>query len=304
MNNAENKETLIGDDTLDNQSVEDCVNSAEQNNVVQEVVAEKVGNELINVNMDLQEKQESVRVIYPYTNENGKRKASLWTRFIKRSFDFCSSLSLFLFLNATLIFPILMIIVAIKMKGNPFFVQKRPTKNGKVFSLVKFRTMTNERDENGNLFPDEQRMTKFGKMLRDTSLDELPELLNIIVGHMSVVGPRPQLVRDMVFFSEDAMRRQSVRAGLTGLAQTSGRNNMLWEERFDYDLEYIDNYNFFYDIKLIFRTVKKVAGAEDVATDGMETSEDYGDYLLRIGAIDKNTYDLKQAEAKEILSKN
>ena len=241
---------------------------------------------------------------YPYVNEKGARKASLWTRFVKRTFDFCSSLSLFLFLNVTLIFPILTIMVAIKMKGNPFFVQKRPGKNGKIFSLIKFRTMTNEYDENGDLLPDDQRMTKFGKMLRDTSLDELPELLNIIVGHMSVVGPRPQLVRDMVFFSEDAMRRQSVRGGLTGLAQTSGRNNLLWEERFDYDLEYVDNYNFFYDLKLIFRTIKKVVKSEDVSTEGMQTSEDYADYLLRIGAIEYVFYAEKHIEAKEILKNN
>lgn len=240
--------------------------------------------------------------MYPYKNDAGKRKANIWTRFVKRTFDFCSSLSLFLFLNITLIFPILMILVAIKMKGNPFFVQKRPAKNGKIFSLIKFRTMTNERDENGELLPDDVRLTKFGKMLRDTSLDELPELLNIIAGQMSVVGPRPQLVRDMVFFSEDAMRRQSVRGGLTGLAQISGRNNMLWEERFNYDLEYIDNYGFFYDLKLIFKTIKKVVKSEDVATDGFETSEDYGDYLLRNGAIDQEFYLEKHLQAKELLN--
>ncbi len=273
-----------------------------QNVLENESIEESVSCETFD--LSLQEEQAIINNIYPYKNEKGKRKTSLWTRFVKRTFDFCSSFCLFLFLNVTLIFPILMIIVAIKMKGNPFFVQKRPGKNGKIFSLVKFRTMTNEKDENGDLLPDEQRMTKFGKMLRNTSLDELPELLNIIAGDMSVVGPRPQLVRDMVFFSDDAMCRQSVRGGLTGLAQTSGRNNLLWEERFDYDLEYVDNYGFFYDLKLIFRTIKKVVKSEDVATEGMETSEDYGDYLLRIGAIDKTTYDEKQLEAKELLKNN
>lgn len=264
-------------------------------------------NELLNTaNENLNEVDyeitENIDNIYPYKNDKGKRKANIWTRFVKRTFDFCSALCLFLFLNVTLIFPILMALVAIKMKGNPFFVQKRPGKNCKVFSLIKFRTMTNEKDENGDLLPDEQRMTEFGRMLRNTSLDELPELMNIIKGDMSVVGPRPQLVRDMVFFSEDAMRRQSVRGGLTGLAQTSGRNNLLWEERFDLDLEYIDNYSFLYDLKMLFKTVKKVAKSEDVATEGMETSEDYGDYLLRVGAIDKELYDIKQDEAKNILA--
>jgi len=119
--------------------------------------------------MNLQEEQAIINNIYPYKNENGKRKASLWTRFVKRTFDFCSSFCLFLFLNATLIFPILMIVVAIKMKGNPFFIQKRPGKNGKIFSLIKFRTMTNEKDENGDLLPDDKRMTKFGKMLRNAT---------------------------------------------------------------------------------------------------------------------------------------
>ena len=240
-------------------------------------------------------------VNYPYVNPIGKKNNGIIKRFIKRSFDFWSSLCLFIVLNVLLISPILTVITAVKMKGNPFFVQKRPGRNGKIFRLIKFRTMTNEKDSYGNLLPDDIRLTRFGKMLRDTSLDELPELINIICGKMSVVGPRPQLVRDMAFFSDDAMRRQSVRPGLTGLAQIKGRNNISWEEKFDYDLEYIDKMGLIFDLKVIFGTISKVLHSDDIATDGMETSEDYGDYLLRVGSVTQEEYDKMQIEAKELL---
>lgn len=257
-------------------------------------------------NMEIDKTTEKIiedsKVNYPYCSRLKKRKLSLLARLIKRSFDITSSLLLFITLCVTLVFPLLTIVVAAKMKGNPFFVQKRPGRNGKIFSLIKFRTMTNERDENGDFLSDELRMTNFGRMLRDTSLDELPELINIIKGNMSVVGPRPQLVKDMVFFSEDAMHRQTVKPGLTGLAQISGRNNLSWEERIDYDLEYITKQGFFYDLKIIFLTVKRVLKSENIATDGMDTSEDYGDYLLRMGAVSEEEYCQKQLEAKKLLS--
>ena len=162
--------------------------------------------------------------------------------------------------------------------------------------------MTNERDAEGNLLPDDVRLTKFGKMLRNTSLDELPGLINIILGQVSVVGPRPHLVSDMMFYSEDAYRRQLVKPGLTGLAQVSGRNNITWEEKFNYDLEYIEKMGFFYDLGLIFKTIGKVLKKEDIATEGMVTHEVYGDYLLRLGAIDRETYDDKNRQAKIILA--
>ena len=228
---------------------------------------------------------------YPYVNPIGKKKIGIIKKFIKRSFDFCSSLCLFIVLNALLIFPILAVVTAVKMKGNPFFTQKRPGRNGKIFTLVKFRTMTNEKDSEGDFLPDDVRLTKFGKMLRETSLDELPELINIILGSMSVVGPRPQLVRDMTFFSDDAMRRQSVRPGLTGLAQIKGRNNISWEEKFDFDLQYIDKMGLIFDLKIIFGTISKVLHSDDVATEGMETSEDYGDHLLTSGVITAKDYE-------------
>lgn len=240
---------------------------------------------------------------YPYCSDKGKKKPGIIKKFIKRGFDLISSLALFLLLNAFLIFPIITAVTAIKMKGNPFFIQWRPGKNGKIYPLIKFRTMTNAKDDDGELLPDDERLTNYGKMLRKTSLDELPELLNIIVGHMSVVGPRPQLIRDMVFFSEDAMLRQSVRPGLTGLAQISGRNNMNWEEKFDYDLEYLDKMCFVFDLKIIFKTIGKVVKSDGVATDGMETAEDYSDYLLRMRCITEDEYINGRNYAKELLMK-
>ena len=157
--------------------------------------------------------------------------------------------------------------------------------------------MTDAKDKDGNLLPDEERMTDFGRKLRATSLDELPELWNILKGDMSLVGPRPQLVRDMVFFTEEEMHRQDVTPGLTGLAQISGRNNIDWKERFAYDLKYIEKISLQEDLRIIWRTIFKVGNQEDIATDGMETSEDYGDWLLRQEKINSLEYTDKQKQA-------
>ena len=187
--------------------------------------------------------------------------------------------------------------------GSPvLFTQIRPGKDGKLFKMYKFRSMTDERDAEGNLLPDDVRLTEFGKKLRSSSLDELPELINIFKGDMSVVGPRPQLVRDMVFFSDEEMKRQSVYPGLTGLAQISGRNNISWEDKFKYDLKYIQKVSFLEDMRIIYRTVFKVANQDDINTEGMETAEDLGDYLLRTGKVSKEEYDAKQRMAKDLLS--
>src|SRR5690554_2470512 len=153
----------------------------------------------------------------------------MYAKYIKRPLDFVLALCAFVILLPIMI--ILAIIGAIIMKGNPFYVQPRPGKNERIFRLIKFRTMTCEKDENGNLLPDEKRLTKYGKFLRSTSLDELPELINIIKGDMSIVGPRPQLVRDMVFMNSEQRARHTVRPGLTGLAQVNGRNNITWEQK-------------------------------------------------------------------------
>lgn len=230
----------------------------------------------------------------------------MYSKFFKRLIDIILS-----FIAISVFLPIIILLaifVAIFMKGNPFFTQIRPTKVGKdgkekLFRMIKFRTMTNERDEKGELLPDDKRLNKFGKILRSTSLDELPELFNILKGDMSIVGPRPQLVRDMVFMSEEQRRRHSVRAGLTGLAQVSGRNNISWEQKLSYDIEYIENISFGGDVKIIFRTVKKVFKREDTVREGTVSDMDFGDWLLQNGDVDKATYDAKQAEAKELLKK-
>ena len=186
--------------------------------------------------------------------------------------------------------------------GSPvIFSQIRPGKNNKLFRLYKFRSMTDCRDKDGNLLPDEERMTDFGRRLRATSMDELPELWNILKGDMSLVGPRPQLVRDMVFFTEEEMHRQDVTPGLTGLAQISGRNNISWKKKFQYDLEYVRNISLLEDLRIIWHTVFKVSNQEDIATDGMETSEDYGDWLLKCKTISEQEYEECQIKARILL---
>ena len=196
------------------------------------------------------------------------------------------------------------------MRGNPFFLQKRPGKkdaNGKekIFSLIKFRTMDNRKDKDGNLLPDEVRLNKYGKILRSTSLDELPELINILKGDMSIVGPRPQLVRDMVFMSEEQRRRHDVIPGLTGLAQVSGRNNITWEQKFKIDLQYIDNgITLIGDFKIILQTIGKVLKKSDIVRKGTVSDLDFGDWLLKKGKITKKEYNQKQKEAKELLEKS
>jgi len=224
----------------------------------------------------------------------------MYQKFFKRIIDILCALA------ALTVFSWLYIIVAVLVRinlGSPvLFKQARPGKNCKIFNLYKFRTMTDEKDENGNLLPDDVRLTKFGKFLRATSLDELPEAINILKGDMSVVGPRPQLVRDMVFFSESQMKRQSVTPGLTGLAQISGRNGITWEEKINFDLEYIKKITFFGDCKIIFLTVwKAFVKSEGISQEGMDTAEDFGDYLLRIGKVSKEEYNNKQKESLLIL---
>ena len=199
------------------------------------------------------------------------QEPNLFKRFIKRSFDIVSS-----FMVIVLLLPFFILftpIVAIAMKGNPFFIQKRPGKNGKVFSMIKYRTMTNAKDKEGNLLSDEKRITKFGELMRKLSIDELPELFNILIGDMSVVGPRPLLVQYLPLYNEYQAQRHIVRPGLTGLAQVSGRNAISWEEKFDKDIEYIQNMGFFYDLKIIFMTVGKVFKREGISQEGEATME-------------------------------
>ncbi len=207
---------------------------------------------------------------------------------------------------ALILFSPLLLLLAWKIKknlGSPvFFSQIRPGKNNKLFRLYKFRSMTDAKNKEGNLLPDSERMTDFGRKLRASSLDELPELWNILKGDMSFVGPRPQLVRDMVFFNKEEIQRQAVLPGLTGLAQISGRNNINWKERFFYDLKYIENISLKVDLFIIWQTIFKVSNKENITTIGMETSEDYGDWLLRLNLVSKKEYIAKQEQAKEIIA--
>jgi lipopolysaccharide/colanic/teichoic acid biosynthesis glycosyltransferase len=224
----------------------------------------------------------------------------MYAKFFKRLLDFALSLMALIVLSPVLL--VLMVLGAIKMKGNPFFTQLRPGKNEKIFKLIKFRTMTCETDAQGNLLPDEKRLTRYGQILRGTSLDELPELINILAGDMSIVGPRPQLVRDMVFMNPEQRVRHSVRPGLTGLAQVSGRNNITWEDKFLYDLEYINSgITLWKDIKIIFMTVGKVFRREDTVREGTVSDMDFGDYLLQKGEVTEEIYTERQKEAKELL---
>lgn len=225
----------------------------------------------------------------------------MYRKYIKRLLDFLLSLIALIILSPLML--IISILVRVKLGKPIIFKQERPGKNEKIFTLYKFRTMTDEKDENGKLLPDEARLTKFGKFLRSTSMDELPELINIIKGDMSIVGPRPLLVRDMVFMNEKQRKRHEVRQGLTGLAQISGRNNISWEEKINYDLQYIEKITFINDLKIILKTISKVIKREDIQTDGMETAKDYGEDLLDRQMITKIDYDIKIEESVDIIKK-
>jgi len=223
-----------------------------------------------------------------------------YERWFKRPVDvFCA-------LAALLVFGWLYVIVAVLVRiklGRPvLFCQDRPGKDEKIFKIYKFRTMTDARDENGDLLPDEVRLTKFGKFLRSTSLDELPEAFNILKGDMSVIGPRPQLVRDMVFMTPEQRQRHGVRPGLSGPAQVRGRNAISWEGKLATDLEYIQRITFWGDLKIVLLTVVKAFKREDISAEGMDTAEDFGDYLLRSGAVTQEIYEIKQADARELLN--
>lgn len=203
----------------------------------------------------------------------------IYARYIKRLMDFFLSFLAIIVLSPVLL--ILTIIGAVVMKGNPFFVQERPgkidPKTGKerIFKLIKFRTMTCEKDKGGNLLPDERRITPYGNFLRHTSLDELPELFNILKGDMSIVGPRPLLVKYLPLYTERQRHRHDVRPGLTGLAQVNGRNTLSWEDRFEIDLQYVKNISFLGDIKIITYTLKKVLIREGISSATSETMEEF-----------------------------
>ena len=226
----------------------------------------------------------------------------MYQKYFKRLLDIIISLLSLIILSPIIL--IVAILVRVKLGSPIIFKQERPGKDCRIFTMYKFRTMTDEKDGNGQLLSDEIRLTNFGKWLRSTSLDELPELWNILKGDMSLVGPRPQLVKDMVFFNKEQLKRQNVLPGLTGLAQVNGRNTITWENKIDYDLEYIDKITFLNDLKIILRTIIKVFAREDINTEGMETAEDLGDYLLRLKKIDYNHYEKKIKEYECLMKSN
>ena len=238
-----------------------------------------------------------------------ERKCGFYELYIKRLMDIVCSLA------AIIVFSWLYIIVAVLVRvklGSPvLFKQPRPGKidpktgREKIFHMYKFRSMSDERDENGTLLPDDVRLGKFGKALRATSLDELPEAFNILKGDMSIIGPRPQLVRDMVFMTDEQRKRHTAKPGLSGLAQTRGRNALSWDGKLATDLEYIENITFLGDVKIIIDTVKQVffkeKGIEGGTVDEVDITDDFGDCLLKVGRVSKEEYDQKQAEARELL---
>ena len=226
----------------------------------------------------------------------------MYRNYLKRILDIICSLGFIL------CFWWLYIIVAILVKrklGSPvIFKQQRPGLNGKIFTMYKFRSMTDAKDKDGKLLSDAERLPRFGQLLRATSLDEIPEFINVLKGDMSLIGPRPQLVRDMVFMNEEQLKRHNVRPGITGLAQVSGRNAISWEDKLNYDLVYIQNITFLNDVKIAIETIKKAfIKQEGITEEGMATAEDFGDYLLHTNKISKDYYDLKQEEAEKLLRK-
>lgn len=202
-----------------------------------------------------------------------KHKKGIYEKYIKRILDFTLSFIALICLSPILL--IVAILVRVKLGSPIIFKQQRPGKDEKIFTLYKFRTMTDEKDEKGNLLPDSQRLTKFGKFLRSTSLDELPELINILKGDMSIVGPRPLLVEYLKLYNEEQKHRHDVRPGLTGLAQTSGRNAITWEEKFEKDIEYVHNISFIGDVKIIIKTAIKVFKREGISQEGSATIEKF-----------------------------
>ena len=196
-----------------------------------------------------------------------------YARFVKRILDFVLSL-----LATAILSPFIILfglIGAVMMRGNPFFIQERPGKNEKIFKLIKFRTMTNRKDRNGNLLPDEQRLTGYGKFLRSTSIDEIPELFNILKGDMSIIGPRPLLVKYLPLYNAYQKHRHDVRPGLTGYAQVHGRNTLPWERKFDMDIKYVAHITFIGDLKILAETVKKVIKRDGISSETSVTMEEF-----------------------------
>lgn len=225
---------------------------------------------------------------------------------IKRMFDFVASFLALIILSP--VFLIVAILVRIKLGSPVIFTQKRPGLGNRIVTYHKFRSMTNAKDENGKLLPDNIRLTKFGKILRSTSLDELPQLWDILTGRMSLIGPRPHLVKDMLFYTDEQLERQSVMPGLTGWAQINGRNSITWDEKLSLDLYYVENISFAFDVKIFFKTIAYVLKREGINetdsadTESVETHENLGEMLLRTGRISREEYEFRLREAEQLLT--
>jgi len=197
----------------------------------------------------------------------------IYAKYLKRILDLAVSFLAIVILSPFII--LFSLIGAVLMRGNPFFIQERPGKNEKIFKLIKFRTMTNRKDGNGNLLPDEQRLTGYGKFLRSTSIDEIPELFNILKGDMSIIGPRPLLVKYLPLYNDYQKHRHDVRPGLTGYAQVHGRNTLSWKQKFDMDIKYVEHITFIGDLKILAETVKKVIKREGISSETSVTMEEF-----------------------------
>ena len=209
-----------------------------------------------------------------------------YEKYFKRPIDFCCGLAAVIVFSW--LYLILMIFGAIFMHGNPFFTQERPGKDGKIFKLIKFRSMDNRKDKNGNLLPDDVRLNKYGRLLRKTSLDELPEAFNIIKGDMSVIGPRPLLVKYLPYYSEEQRHRHDVRPGLSGYAQVHGRNTISWDDKFRMDVEYVNHITFLGDLKIILDTVLKAfIKQEGISSATCATMEDFAEYAQMKASAEK-----------------
>ena len=228
-----------------------------------------------------------------------KKKRGVYEKFFKRFFDVTLSFLAIIILSP--IFLLTYIFSLIFLGGNPIFRQYRPGKDGKIFALYKFRSMTNKKDKDGNLLPDKDRITWWGKILRKTSLDELPQLFNILKGDMSIVGPRPRMVEECVFLDETQQDRFSVRPGITGWAQVNGRNTITLDKVVQFDKEYVEKISFGFDIKILFKTVGYVFKRKGINKEGTVSNEFHGDYLLRTGQITKDYYDEKINLAKTMI---
>lgn len=228
-----------------------------------------------------------------------KKKQGIYEKFFKRFFDFTISFLAVIILSP--IFLLTYILSLIFLGGNPVFKQYRPGKDGKIFALYKFRSMTNKKDKDGNLLPDKDRITWWGKVLRKTSIDELPQLFNILKGDMSIVGPRPRMVEECVFLDDTQKDRFSVRPGITGWAQVNGRNSITLDKVVQYDKEYVEKISFGFDIKILFKTVGCVFKRTGINKEGTVSNEFHGDYLLRTGQITQEYYDEKIQLAKQMI---